>query len=427
VKQTALTKLDVERSLPVASALVHRNEWISARNALEKGYMNDPYRAFVVSQRHHPTIALANLFERFRQRQSAPSIGNTELISGMQLAYMLAHSSARLSPNGKSKLAQKIRGSFTDNVGIKPIYFELSIAHELSQRGWRVGYEDLEGRAQFDFLIRRREIEAEVECKYVRGDTGFNIKENDFMNLAKLVRAALKKYENHNLGLLVDITLAGKLGTTREEHDEINIQIEQATERAFAQGRGLVAANPSIKINVIFFNPTQSIEAIVKNSSLFEAITSDLVGQLAGVPAEQAVADLRPKGHMTIISCRSQLPGMLLASIGDRMLEDSKKQLTKNRPALLLMQFANISQRNIEAFGDQSDVPLGHVREIDVMMKDFFERRPFVHTVGLFSKEEVRPITNGYTTGGHMFTYPNKSHPQADQRDLTFRDMDNWR
>lgn len=423
MEPTTLTKEDVKRFLPRVSTLVHRDEWIAARDKLKRSYGDDPFREFVLSERHHPTIALASLFERIRQGGSVPSIKNTELISGMQLSYMLAHSSARLSARGRSRLAQTIRGSFENNIGIKPICFELSIAHEFWQRGWRVGYEDLEDRAQFDFLIHRRGIEAEVECKHIRADTGFNVKENDFMNLAKLVRGKLKQYENQNVGLLIDITLEGKLGTTRGEHEVITNHIEQAVAKAFTEGKGYIASSTPLTINVIFFNPTESINTIVKAPHLFEPITSDLVKVLTGFTPEQAVADLSRKGRLTIISCHSRLPGMLLPTVGERLLEDSKRQLTRTRPALFLVQFANLSQENIESFGDKSDIPPGHVRTLDIMMTEFFARRPYVHTVGLFSREEIKPIANGYTTSGHMFVYPNRTHPLADNPLFSFQGL----
>jgi hypothetical protein len=87
-------------------------------------------------------------------------------------AAMLTRVYRRLPPSAQHALERKMVGALKDNVGLAPIVFELRTAAHFMRAGFEVDFHDLCGSGRYDFLVRRADIEMEVECKSVSGDLG---------------------------------------------------------------------------------------------------------------------------------------------------------------------------------------------------------------------------------------------------------------
>ena len=82
---------------------------------------------------------------------------------------------ARLTTQGKRRLAGALQSSLEKEHGLGPLTFEIKVAAHLISRGFQIEFHDLEAGGGYDFLAISGSTKIEVECKHVSADIGRQI------------------------------------------------------------------------------------------------------------------------------------------------------------------------------------------------------------------------------------------------------------
>ncbi|MEQ8936942.1 MAG: hypothetical protein RIE56_14220, partial [Amphiplicatus sp.] len=147
-----------------------------------------------------------------------------------QFCYGYNHIFDQLTERGRNQLKGRLRDSL-QNSTLDPLSFEIETAIHLEQRGFRVFFKDLESEATYDLLAADSNASYEIECKYLRRDTGSKIKGLPFAQLCDRVRPVLLgalKHAQHSL--MVKLTLATSLPRTEADQATILARIKTAIE-----------------------------------------------------------------------------------------------------------------------------------------------------------------------------------------------------
>jgi hypothetical protein len=290
--------------------------------------------------------------------------------------------------------------------------------------GFDVEFNDLCNNGGFDFLVRKDNVEIEVECKSVSGDLGRQIH-------------LLRQYQ---LGpYLIDSLVAGR------ERGSVQLLIAKLPERLHGQQKFMkaVADRISLAISSRKSDPDYAPCSVsygefpIKNSP-FDCpspprISEDAVGdyfkRVAGEEVGHTIMTFSPRQSATVVAIRSATPDKSLRALHRNLREAARSQLSGIRPGIICVQLRNLTDaqlRDVAATPTQTGKPTG----LQLMTADFFagNGRKHVHTLaytapGEFSRSRSYEMDPGgafvmrHTMTGEdagSYTFVNRNHPQAD-------------
>ncbi|MEP6275299.1 hypothetical protein, partial [Hyphomonas sp.] len=278
-----------------------------------------PYLAKIVIDYHWMELCLSDLGDSFEVSEN----GCLDDWCAVKFAAMCVEVYLRLTQQGKKELSGRFRDALKSDAGFAPLYAEMDIALRFLALDFDVGFEDLDGRASFDFLVSKGGEECEIECKAFSVDAGRKVHRRDFYRLVHHITPdLLENPPEHHEALIV--TMRGRLignDCTRQE----------------------IAAAIRAQIN--------SIDASPDEWEHFDVVTT----KLSGIVVDQDLhAELKNRfGHdMHAAGAITEEAGRLIIVRSDTEDDPSKpvlqhlrsaaEQLSKTRAGFIALQFNDI-------------------------------------------------------------------------------------
>src|SRR3977135_2719469 len=154
-----------QQALDAFVALTGPRLW-KARLAGRGGGASGPRAGQAARQRHALDLAI----ERLRGPLTRPA--STAELHAARLASDAVTLSRTLAPHGKRRLRERLRTALAGDGTLVPIFHMLRIAALQASRGFTVAFPGLADAAQYDLLIVRGQLEAEIACEVVSAEAG---------------------------------------------------------------------------------------------------------------------------------------------------------------------------------------------------------------------------------------------------------------
>lgn len=358
-----------------------------------------------------------------------PSIINSPRNDLGQL-YSFAGIAARvfplLSAAGKNALRTKMLGALKDNIGLAPLAFEMRTVAHLMACGFEVEFVDLCGEERFDFLIRRSNIEMEVECKSVSGDLGHQIHLLRQYQLGPYLWPSMKIGSKDGVVQLLVATLPDRLHGQRE-------YLATVAERITKALTGRIDVNDSEPCSVSYreFPITGSPFDRALRSTITE---EDALQYCHGVMRDElghVMMMFQPQRNATIVALRSTKPDHFLRGLYRNIKEAASEQLSGTRPGVICVQLRNLTTASLRDLAENPGLTRTPTA-LQLMTAKFFDSdaRAHVHTLsyiapGNYVQRQLDiPVTNStditrrtiVTEDASSYNFRNRKNPYENDR-----------
>jgi hypothetical protein len=357
---------------------------------------------------------------------------STKLAALYTFAIGITRIFRQLPKSGQDALRKKITGALDDEVGLSPLAFEIRTVAHFMAAGFDVEFHDLCEGGGYDFLVRKADIEMEVECKSVSGDVGHRVHVRRQYQLAPFISGPMHTTRKDGAVKVLIVTLPDRLYPNHEFMRAIGARISEALSKfqSVSEGAPCAVSYHELPIAGSPFD-CASPPRISENEVI------DYCNRMIGDEIGHTIMTFSPRRSATVIALRSAKPNSFLKYVYRDLKEAASKQLSGTKPGVICVEFRNLTStqlREIAAAPAQSGEPTG----IQLMNAQFFKggARNHVHTLayvapGSFVRSvSHRPdlqtpgIIQDTTVSEDAISYffENKNHPNfADRRYRAFR------
>jgi hypothetical protein len=161
--------------------------WRSRLAEIRRQTQIGPRAGKAILNRHAACYAIERL------RKGLPPASEIELRVGPLLVEMMASARA-LSPDGRARLAGRLRTALTGDATLTPLLHLFHIAALQRARGFVVRFAGFEESTPFDLVIVRDGAEAEIACAAVSADEGRHLHSGAWFNLADRIDPDLQTW-----------------------------------------------------------------------------------------------------------------------------------------------------------------------------------------------------------------------------------------
>ena len=166
----------------------------------------------IVSDYHWLEMAIGFQVDVLEKEQRLrPELIDPLIQAALNFAAIVVEVYPRLTPKGQRALDGRLRDALKAENGFAPVCVELDLAQRLMDAGYDVTFPDLDGTGQFDLMISRGAVTAEIECKSISADAGRQIHRKDFYRFMYAIQPALEAQLELRRKEVVLVTLKGRL------------------------------------------------------------------------------------------------------------------------------------------------------------------------------------------------------------------------
>lgn len=336
----------------------------------------------------------------------------------VQLAAMVTLTYQRLGETGKRRLEGMLRDAINREFGLAPLDYEMQVARHLMHKQFDVEFNDMEGRRPaFDFLAMKKDLSAEVECKFITGDIGRKVHRALCYRLIDSLRettATRQQVGRLRKGLIVRLVVSGRLRRDQEQQATLSKLLKESLLGWKSAKTG------SAHISVREFDAALAAEW-VNAAGLDRGRMEKTLRERLGLANKNMGVFVQGKGVVVVV-VDSDEPDNVLSAIYSELLDSAKRQLSGSRPGILACHLADVRGDQLASLARQEREDTG----LEDVAAYVFERRPHVHSVVYTAPPHVaRQLiagSDGYTeavsTGGVAYTVSNPRHPMSGDRRL---------
>jgi hypothetical protein len=315
--------------------------WRGRIEPLQREADTNPFWRPYVLERHGLELAFGDMRRHLRATGGRcrwpPQTAGEYRISAFLAVAVRVH--ARLSAAGKVRFAGALRSALEKEHGLGPLAFEMQVVAHLMSKGFDVDFHDLESGSGYDFLATRGSAAIEVECKHVSADAGRQIHRSKHHALGGLLRPVLEQAVSQKLGgQLLRVTLPDRLTGNREQQQEIVERIAAAMlHEQPVHDEVCAISRIAFPLEQSPFQPDRGYEATMAEVPEYLKTAFNIVDS-------HLLLHWSPGRSATVVVIESRKPDRVLDRIVDRLKINAKQQFSRERPAMLCVHFADLTE-----------------------------------------------------------------------------------
>jgi hypothetical protein len=189
--QVAMTSDPFDAAPPTTDsliALIGRDRWQKRLTEIRDLAAAGPRAGQAIRQRH----VLELTVEKLRRGRNSPLSATEALLA--RIARQIPILAASLTPDGRDRLIERLRGSVNDQNTLIPLFHLVRTAMLQRARGFAVDFTGLEHDTPHDLLLTRDAIEAEVACDVVTAEEGHGVHRGAWFRLADRIDPDLQTW-----------------------------------------------------------------------------------------------------------------------------------------------------------------------------------------------------------------------------------------
>lgn len=317
---------------------------------------------------------------------------------------------AKMGAENRTRAIGRIRGAFRNPEDMRALQLEFTVGLHFSKLGHRLAWPELEiGGETYDLLVEDiGPTGLEVECKAVSEEKGRRIPTRcalEFWNLMQ--RDLIAATRGLHSGLSIVITLPSKLPTSFAERKDL----VKLVAKTVLSGQSQIY--PQADISILDFD-SQLLSGIDWNSPASGA--RELIESITGTTNRQAmVAGLKGGGVVTCV-IQSRQDDSLFDAIQKTAKRAAVKQLTGNRPGLILLEFGGTSPEEMESLAEHDNIPGNAPTGLRMWASEFLSNctdRDHIVGIGFLSRGAIRrPNSNVVTNSGSAYVFSRRDSGQ---------------
>jgi hypothetical protein len=347
-------------------------------------------------------------------------------------ASVVTHVFRHLPKNGQDALRQKMKGALDDEVGLSPLAFEMRTVAHFVASGFDVEFHDLCEGGGFDFLVRKAEIQMEVECKSASGDLGHRVHLRRQCQLGLYILPPMRATEKDGVVKLLVVTLPDRLYPAREFMIAVGARIGEA----LTKFEGLTEGEPctvSYREFPIAGSPFDCKSPPRINQNDVIEYCNTMIGDQIG----HTIMTFSPRRSATVVALRSAKPNSFMDYVYRSLKEAASKQLSGTRPGIICVQLRDMTSTQLQDIAVEPSQS-GKPSAVQLMTAKFFDSgaRNHVHTLAYIAPGNfVRSVSRRpdlhspdiiqdtiVSEDAISYWFGNRNHPQfADCRYDVFR------
>lgn len=396
--------------------------WVKRYRALEEQTKSNVLLVPFFEERHSLVLTLGRLVEAAKRLGVVPiDTSDPQVYALMSFVAPVVMLHKQLNATAKARIAGMLRDGLNTDRGLLPFKSEIDTATHLTQKGFDLEFPDLEGKAGFDFLARREDMEVEVECKTVSGDVGRKIHRRHMLELSFRLESTVSRVLRRRTDLLVAVV---RLPSRLYGHVPKLIELVDVVSGALRMGEDFVGPDPcTVELQAIPIPDTPFGLAAVSEPALRQFLVQRL-----GKPNPHALFAFTPERSAVAIVVESRQPDKVVAGLMRELRDSAKTQFTATRPGVLVVQFLDLQPAGLVEVATRQSANRSKAPMLQVATNDFFDSpgRSHIHSI-VYRSLPDRLHESRWTEGGllhrtiqergPMYVFKNPRHPLvADDR-----------
>ncbi|HPF78909.1 MAG TPA: hypothetical protein PLF01_06405 [Alphaproteobacteria bacterium] len=376
-----------------------------------------PLLKTLIEKRYKLEITLHEIIKYQEATRRIPWEPTRNQISVYSFIAMVAQVYERLSPFAKNKLQSRLKGDLKTKAGFGPTAFEMIIAANLLQNNFEIEFKDLENTSDggiYDIFARKNKKELEVECKYITGDKGRKIHQEEIHKLAEKLETEINLHrKNDNRNLYVSIKIKDRL----EKNEEYIRTLKENIIKILKDPTKQIDSKEYIIEATIFSDRISPFKKHVEEDKVRQFVAKQF-----NVQQPHAFVCYSPNHNAIVVNISSEKEDQVLNRIYESILKDCKNQFSKKEPAILCCQLADVTEEQLKALQKaQKDEDIG----LQIIANLILQKRPFLLGIGFMTEGEgykktypnLVGVPKLYSNSGSVFFFKNHDHPLAKDRD----------
>lgn len=316
----------------------------------------------------------------------------------------------KMDAENRSRAIGRIQGAFRNPEDMRALQLEFTAGLHFAKLGHQLVWPELKsGGDTYDLLVEDiGPTGLEVECKAVSEEKGRRIPTRDaleFWNLTQ--RDLLAATRGLYGGLSIVITLPGKLPTSFAERKELT----KLVARAILSGQSQIC--PQAAISIRDFD-AQLLTGIDWNNT--GQGTRELIESITGTTNRQAMVTGLKGGGAVICVIQSNEDDSLFEAIQKTAKRAATKQLTGNRPGLILLEFGGMSPEGMVSLAEHDNTPGNAPTGLRRWASKFLSNctdRDHIVGIGFLSRGTMRRLSsNVVTSSGSAYVFSRRDSSQ---------------
>ncbi|MBS0538579.1 MAG: hypothetical protein JSR47_07480 [Proteobacteria bacterium] len=400
-----VTRRDTDVAMRAVLSLVGRRTWIEVGERRIADAARRQFLGEFILDRHRIELGVASLLGDWDRTHHVPKIPRTsDEAVGAEFILASAKIIRRASPEAKKRIRGMIRGALDSGEGLNSVSHEFSAAAECERRGWSVSYEDLENRAQFDFLATKGPNAIEVECKSISGDIGRKIHQRDFLQFAEIVDPIVTPMLTQPGFHLLAFDIFNRLPKDHRSHralaDGAVVAIQRGT-TVTCRGLGDVSySNKAIRSELGLPQTASELCHFIERT---HPDVADALGRMTVAVASKA-------GSFVVLTMKSREPDKVVYGIYRQLKDKGANQFTRTRPAMLLVRLEAVSPEGLVRLASSASIDSQKASDFLKMTNSLMVKRPWLHTIGFVPQSRARSLERGVTTESVVYVFRNPDH-----------------
>lgn len=315
-----------------------------------------------------------------------------------------------LSAYGRSRLRGVLLDGLKEDKGLLSVQHEVATAVHLVQMGFDVEFQDLESGGGFDFLVKKGDVEIEVECKMFSADIGRKVHRRLSKKLFKVLEPTLAQaFQTAARGLLVRITLPDRLTPAPQQHDGIRRAVEL----------GLLAGNTfhseHCDVCVRDFAIEGSPFAASDISKIQKKQVMEFVAAMSGQWNPMLMILISPGRGVVIALLESNQPDAVLKGIRRQLRDAAKNQFSGTRPACLVAQLHDLNEEQLLSLAMSDSSIRTNAHDLQIMTSDLLQAptRAHIHSIVYRARPVVLSEAGTISSSSSTYVMRNAWHPLA--------------
>ena len=362
--------------------------WLKRVMSIENEIRGFPFLKDHLVEENAIAFALARCSDFITRYGRIPTneIENRDLYPAISLAAQVLSIMEHSSAIEAKKIVQRIRGSFKNLDDMRAIQLEIMAATHFVHRGHQIVWPEMEGIGTFDLLVQDLGTNGlEIECKSVSENKGRKIHRREAFEFHHLVKLQLQTFSQHlQTGVAVVLTVPGRLPTSFQQKKDLIKQVKSSI--LSAQSTTLEDGSD---IRVLEFDITK-LGVIWKDGR--PAISREAIDQITATKNREVMI-LGNKEGAIIFALQSRQDDTMLEYVFNTLSESAKKQFSKSRPALFLVDFQSVEAASLLDIAMQDNDPKQPPSALRFGVSNFLANQDRDHVVGV-----------GFLSGGALKT-----------------------
>ncbi len=386
--------------------------WVKRLEWLDRELAENPYMEGWLKDRFGLEFALQRWLVSAEQGMVSDARPDADTYELLAFATGVASIHPRLSAKAQKRFRGQLLDGLKSDTGLLPLQLEVTTITHLVRGGYAVEVHDLEAGGGFDFLATKGGQEVEVECKMLSGDIGRQIHKRPYAKLCQRLTPVLERvFEAASTGLLVRITLPGRLTQAPQQHEAI----VQAAATGLVGG-GIVT--DACTVRLYEFEIASSPFAAGLDARQRMQDVQSFVAKLAGSSGNSNLMMMVSPGERAVVllldSCQ---PDEVLKGIRRQLRDACVDQMTGTRPGCVVVAFHDMADEQILSLARSDSSARSVATGLQIMTSDLLQSvsRAHVHSVAYKGRGRLEsPEENSFMGQGHAYVVKNEWHPLAD-------------